>query len=119
MKTIEDLKKLVSENKGELKIGALIFKWDGKDDSDIDVSLNDDLVMWFGSGNKDTDSLTDEGAYTVSNNYTELKAENEKYRKENRDLELEFDKLQKQVGELKARQARLNGKNGGRPKTKK
>ena len=105
MKTIEDLKRLVSENKGELKIGALIFKWDGKDDSDIDVSLNDDLVMWFGSGNKDTDSLTDDGAYTVSSNYTEMKAQNQKYRNENRALEVEFDKLQKQVGEL---QEKLN-----------
>ena len=48
MKTIEDLKKLVSENKGELKIGALIFKWDGKDDSDIGVEdLRHPMSLFF------------------------------------------------------------------------
>lgn len=94
MKTVGELRKLIADNGGELKIGGLTFTYDGKDD--IDVSFAGELIMWFGSGNNENDLLTDEGNFSVSSTFKELKDKV----KVSQDLNLTLQTLQTEKEEL-------------------
>lgn len=84
MKTIGDLRELITDEGGPLVIGAIKISYQGKGD-DIDVYLEDDLVMWFPSSNEDSGRLDDAGNYSVDSRIHEgfevLQAERKATRK--------------------------------------
>lgn len=56
MKTLGELRELIAQNEGVLKIGHLQFKWDSE--SDVDVYLEGDLICWFSKTLRDDDLLS-------------------------------------------------------------
>jgi len=72
MKTLQDLRDLISQNDGKITIGALTFSYNKIDEADIDVHFQNVLIMWF-SGTFDATSPLSE-MYTVTSVFEEQKA---------------------------------------------
>jgi len=116
MKNLGDLKKLIEENGGVLRIGKLEFKNTG---TDIDIMISDTLVMWI---KKDQDGETNLGDLDTSImdalfNNGDLKRRAIESEKQNRELEQENVRLkaeaissQKAVGKVEAYENILLGR---------
>lgn len=63
MKTLKDVRSLILQNGGEIKIGNLIFKHE--EGKDIDVYIKDRLVFWI-HGHETDDSKLDEIYGTIA-----------------------------------------------------
>lgn len=99
MKTLKDLRKIIINNGGELKIGALKLTYD--EGKDVNIFLDTSLVMWVASGETDRCLLADV-AHTVNSDVSEaqtaLEEKREGRRQENKAQEA-VDEANKKLAE--------------------
>lgn len=92
MKTIGELRKLLLDNKGEIKIGDLVFSYE--EGKDIDINLCNHLLMWL-QGNNDDSCLLEKINFSIASEYEEEKRE--KTKEENKTINLELEQTKKKL----------------------
>lgn len=93
IETIGDLREVIKQNGGELKIGKLTLAYE--ENGDIDINFDDSLIQWFSASNNDTFSLTDEATYTYQDSPTQVREEEGVKWKEYREMEKKLAELEK------------------------
>lgn len=89
IKTIGDLRKLVEENEGEIKIGSIVITY--KQNEDIDIHFDGSLIEYYNSGSASESNLIEEGSFSIMDSPSILREKNEKERKELRELKEEME----------------------------
>lgn len=93
MKTIGDLKRIIKENNNDLVIGEISFTY--QEGEDIDGHFHGSLVQWYSKDISD-DVLLSEVQPTISSSIEE----EDKARKENRELKKKNEELEKTAQEI-------------------
>ena len=102
MNTLGDLKKVILESEGKLKIGGLSLSYSGNADSDVDIKLNGNLTAWISSDKEDDLELSGIDL-TIKEDISSLKEDLNVLREKIRDLKKgneEFDETLKKKDDL-------------------
>ncbi len=117
MKTLGELRKLITDNDGVLEIGALKFTY--KIGEDVDVKLDEWLVMWLSKNNPDATLLSGKN-FSKTNDIDEMrqtvkeKSENFQNEKKAQETLMEAEKkladAQNAIGKVEAYEKLLIGR---------